>query len=1494
MLNSPQISPVNYRNQEMLKNRCVCAAVIIGFVISFSSVMAGKGRDGSDTIAANSVINYYSAVTNIQNGANVIVTVTDINNLDDVAGLYASVDLSPGDKIMLYQAQGAEFTLPVSNSSSYGEFSLNEAGRYEIHEVVAVSGNDITLGEQGNLCTADQIIYSFDATETQVVRIPQFEDLTINGGVTISATPWNGSIGGVVAIDVNGTLTLNGSIDVTGQGFRGGVLENSSSPAGQDRPNYFYPNQADGAEKGEGIIGFQAEYDAAGGRYGRGAPANGGGGGNGHNAGGGGGANGGDISGWNGQGNPNLSDANWSQAWDIDGTLTSATTSTGGGRGGYTYGSSDQNALTTAPGNATWGGNNRRERGGLGGRPVPFDVAGRLFFGGGGGAGDGNNNQGSNGGAGGGLVFVIADTITGTGTVVADGNQGEDTQGGGNNDAPGGGGAGGTVVIAANALSGITLSADGGVGGDQLPINNENEGPGGGGGGGVIAVSGGAVTTSAAGGVNGITQSTALTEFLPNGATMGASGLPNESTPSEANLPICNAMPALTVTKTATLTTDNGTVGQADYNDVITFSVSVQNTGDIELNTLVVNDPMGGGALTCAPTTLAPNATATCNSYTYTVTQTDVDNGGTIDNTATASATDPSNTPVNDNDSTSTPIAAGSAALTVTKTATLTTDNGTVGQADAGDVITFAVSVQNTGTLTITGLVVNDPMGGGALTCTPTTLAPNVTATCNSYTYTVTQNDVDNGGTIDNTATANGTDPSNNPVTDNDSTSTPIAAGSAALTVTKTATLTTDNGTVGQADANDVITFAVSVQNTGTLTITGLTVNDPMGGGALTCTPTTLAPNVTATCNSYTYTVTQNDVDNGGTIDNTATANGTDPSNNPVTDNDSTSTPIAAGSAALTVTKTATLTTDNGTVGQADANDVITFAVSVQNTGTLTITGLTVNDPMGGGALTCAPTTLAPNVTATCNSYTYTVTQTDVDNGGTIDNTASATAMDPSNNPVNDDDSTSTPIAVAGPSLVVAKSMTNHNDVDGDTLISLNDILTFTITATNNGNVTLNNVVVSDPMITPNSNSCPTVIPGATCQLVGIYTVSQTDVDNGEINNTGTGDSDNTPPVTDTITTPIPRIPALTVTKTATITTDNGTLNSADAGDVITFAVSVENTGNVTLTNLVVNDPMGGGALTCNPTTIAPGASATCNSYTYTVTQTDVDNGGTIDNTATATADDPDPNSPPVTDDDSTNTPITVSGPSLVVAKSMTNHNDVDNDMVISVGDELTYTVAANNNGNVTLNNVVVSDPMITPNSITCPTVAPGANCELVGTYTVQQSDLDNGQIDNTGTGDSDETPPVDDDHTISLSPQPALVTNKTLSGNADEDGSGSVTEGDTLTFTIDVTNSGNVTLTQVTVTDDMITPNMTVCPVLQVGEVCTLVGTYVVTASDVANGQIINVAEGTSVETGPDPDTDTETVIVNAPATPVPTLNIYSMLMLLLATAFVARRRLR
>ena len=89
-------------------------------------------------------------------------------------------------------------------------------------------------------------------------------------------------------------------------------------------------------------------------------------------------------------------------------------------------------------------------------------------------------------------------------------------------------------------------------------------------------------------------------------------------------------------------------------------------------------------------------------------------------------------------------------------------------------------------------------------------------------------------------------------------------------------------------------------------------------------------------------------------------------------------------------------------------------------------------------------------------------------------------------------------------------------------------------------------------------------------------------------------------------------------------------------------------------------------------------------------------------------------------------------------------------------------------------------------------------------TYVVTAADATAGSVDNTATADSDQTPPVPDSETVPVL-TPGLTLVKSQTGNADEDGSGDVTPGDTLTYTFTATNSGTSNLTGVTITDPLV-----------------------------------------------------------------------------------------
>jgi uncharacterized repeat protein (TIGR01451 family)/uncharacterized protein (TIGR03382 family) len=474
------------------------------------------GSDGELIVNDDQVLNRYAVLAADASAGATSLQVTAAADLDDPS--FGA--LGSGDLVFIIQMQGA--SIDTTQGPSYGAITnLNGAGLHEFAVVRRVEGNTLHLA-----CAGLRNSYSV-AGRTQVVRVPQLSNLTLQSGA-IQARPWDGQRGGVVVLHVSGTTTIDssGSIDASGRGFRAGARENMSAGPSTRVTLYRSVDAAEGAEKGESIVGDGAAYDTLGGRYGRGAPANGGGGGNSHNAGGGGGSNGNSGQGWSGQGVMSGTVVG-APAWQLDpGYIANGnarTSSSGGGRGGYTFSSTNQDALTVGPGNAVWAGNSREEVGGLGGRPLDNDVASRLFLGGGGGAGDGNNNAGAAGGNGGGLVYLVSSTVGGAGRLLANGGDAENTTGT-HNDAPGGGGGGGTIVVLSDNLFGITLEARGGRGGNQLITVAEAEGPGGGGGGGFVAMRGGEVPTFVSGGQSGTTISSSLTEFPVNGATFGAAG----------------------------------------------------------------------------------------------------------------------------------------------------------------------------------------------------------------------------------------------------------------------------------------------------------------------------------------------------------------------------------------------------------------------------------------------------------------------------------------------------------------------------------------------------------------------------------------------------------------------------------------------------------------------------------------------------------------------------------------------------------------------------------------------------------------------------------------------------------------------------------------------------------------------------------------------------------------------------------------------------------
>lgn len=104
--------------------------------------------------------------------------------------------------------------------------------------------------------------------------------------------------------------------------------------------------------------------------------------------------------------------------------------------------------------------------------------------------------------------------------------------------------------------------------------------------------------------------------------------------------------------------------------------------------------------------------------------------------------------------------------------------------------------------------------------------------------------------------------------------------------------------------------------------------------------------------------------------------------------------------------------------------------------------------------------------------------------------------------------------------LTFTKELTGTTDADASGSVTLGDTLTYSLTATNTGEVELTDVVVDD-VLTGDSTTCASVAPEATCVLTASLVVSQAEVDAGEIVNTGSARSAQIAAVESVVTTPV-------------------------------------------------------------------------------------------------------------------------------------------------------------------------------------------------------------------------------------------------------------------------------------------------------------------------------------------------------------------------------------
>lgn len=630
--------------------------------------------------------------------------------------------------------------------------------------------------------------------------------------------------------------------------------------------------------------------------------------------------------------------------------------------------------------------------------------------------------------------------------------------------------------------------------------------------------------------------------------------------------------------------------------------------------------------------------------------------------------------------------------------------------------------------------------------------------------------------------------------------------------------------------------------------------------------------------------------------------------------NDNSVTVNAGGAAALALTNTYTeqvpglevtktldkvndVTYVNGSM--VKVGDTLTYTITVTNTGTTTLTDVVVTDTIDGNGtvnleasdkenVTITGTTakidsLAPKASVTITA-TYEVVSADA--GKTIKNTAVAKSDDAEDEPENPPE-----VKVENPKLTVTKTAAVDGELLGDNAsVNIGDEITYTITVTNDGNTTFDKVYVYDEMmvgdvqISVNGETSTTVTldggytieptggfnPNDVVTLTYSYKATEDDIESG-ISNTAVAEGGDTKD-DDTVEIDV-NDPSVSINKTVT-----GYNDKAMEGDELTYTITVENTGNTKL-DVTVSDDMWtygkvssaeldgvGIDVTSGKYTIfgLDAGESKAITYTYTVTAQDVAN-GKIDNAATA-----DINNDGIPDDKHEVTTPT-GDPSLTVEKTA-------DASTVQVGTPITYTVEVKNDGYSVMNNVVISDTLWTSDTAIeaigdvtgeydtgeskyyIGKLEPGEYVTLTYTYTPTEA----GRLENKVTVTSDGLDTVPEDSVIvDVTPEPTpdepgISVTKNVSDRTPD-------VGDTITYYINVENTGNTVIDEFTVKDSMWEYGM---PIYVDGEPAYVNSddAYTVKTADLEPGGSITISYTYSVRYADEGDRITNYVTVTTP----------------------------
>jgi len=455
----------------------------------------------------------------------------------------------------------------------------------------------------------------------------------------------------------------------------------------------------------------------------------------------------------------------------------------------------------------------------------------------------------------------------------------------------------------------------------------------------------------------------------------------------------------------------------------------------------------------------------------------------------------------------------------------------------------------------------------------------------------------------------------------------------------------------------------------------------------------------------------------------------------------------------------------------------------------------------------------------------------------------------------------------AGGFLSLNGSLLANADEDGSGDVSPGDTLTFGVTASNLGEGELPLVwigafsLTSGPLPLDCSPPQPiSLLPGEFAECTATYTVTQNDADFGAVSVSVLDLSGPGSEGFDEIIVPV-QAPGLSLSTSLQTNVDEDGSGNISLGDTLVLEVTALNSGVTDLIGVFVDSTAG--ALDCatpQPALLAPGDALTCTA-SYSVSPTDGLNGRL---SFEATAFSPDLPFPVF---EQAVFPVSGPRPLLNANAAFVSNADEDGSGTISAGDTLNLSFTAQNRGDLVLTEVQVESFLPVLGALDC---APGQPADLkpgdelvcTASYEVTAADEASSSIFVEAIAFSAQVDSDFDELELPVD-RPGVTISVALESNADEDGSGDVTPGDTLSFAIAVTNIGGFPVQDLIVQDglDIDSPPVPNCgpPVeLLPQETLTCTGIYVVGESDSASVfQFLYTAYGQGSTGGSTPSAD-------------------------------------